>query len=78
MFFFYSQTPHAFFLALQGWVVKATAPIAPHTLLCEYTGQVDFARHHIFNSLDDTMDLIRSPHSATRSENDIIAIFSVF
>ncbi len=46
--------------------MKATAPIAAHTLLCEYSGQVDFARHQIFNSLDDTMDLIRSPHSATR------------
>lgn len=51
----------------QGWVVKATAQIPPHTLLCEYSGQVDFARHQIFNSQDDTMDLIRSPHSATRS-----------
>lgn len=50
----------------QGWTVKATAPIAAHTLLCEYSGRVDFSRHMILCSDDDIMDLIRSPQSKTR------------
>lgn len=51
---------------IQGWIVKASAPIAAHTLLCEYGGQVDYTRHHLFDSQDDIFELIRSPRSATR------------
>jgi hypothetical protein len=74
------KQPHSIFLSqtplwidfsshwTQGWVVKATAPVAAHTILCEYSGQVDYTRHHVFDTNDDIMDLIRSPHSSTRSE----------
>jgi hypothetical protein len=50
----------------QGWVVEATAPIAAQTLICEYVGEVDFTRHHLFDGDDDIMDLVRAPHSAAR------------
>lgn len=51
---------------VQGYVVEATAPIPNLTLICEYVGEVDYTRHHLFDGEDDIMDLIRSPRSATR------------
>lgn len=47
-------------------MVEATAPIAAQTLICEYVGEVDFTRHHLFDGDDDIMDLVRAPHSAAR------------
>ncbi len=49
----------------QGFVVKATDEIPILTLLCEYSGEVHFARKKLFDSNDSIMDLIRTPYSST-------------
>ncbi|EGR29796.1 SET domain protein [Ichthyophthirius multifiliis] len=50
---------------LQGFVVRACENIKARTLLCEYVGQVDFARNHIFDNNDSIMDLLRTSRSKT-------------
>lgn len=49
----------------QGFIVKATDDIPILTLLCEYSGEVHFARKKLFDSNDSIMDLIRTPYSST-------------
>ena len=50
----------------QGFVVRAAADILELTLICEYVGEVDFARNHIFDKKNDSiMELLRTPRSST-------------
>lgn len=49
----------------QGFIVKATDDISPLTLICEYTGEVHFARKKLFDKNDSIMDLLRTPNSST-------------
>jgi hypothetical protein len=60
------ESSDSIFICLQGWVVEATSNIPAYTLICEYTGEVDYTRHHLFDGDDDIMDLIRSGRSRTR------------
>jgi len=43
----------------------ATADIHKFTLICEYSGEVDFARNKLFHKNDSIMDLLRTPKSYT-------------
>jgi len=46
--------------------VRAAADIPELTLICEYVGEVDFARNHIFDKKNDSiMELLRTSRSAT-------------
>jgi hypothetical protein len=51
---------------LQGWVVRATKNIAKNTLICEYAGITDIARHHLFIGDDDLLDLLKAQNSRNR------------
>eukprot|EP01017_Pseudomicrothorax_dubius_P048007 TRINITY_DN8672_c0_g1_i6.p1 TRINITY_DN8672_c0_g1~~TRINITY_DN8672_c0_g1_i6.p1 ORF type:complete len:506 (-),score=52.48 TRINITY_DN8672_c0_g1_i6:315-1832(-) len=67
---------------LQGFVVRADAPIPKKTLIAEYVGEVDYARNHIFDDCDSIMDLLRTSHSSTslvvisRNRGNISRFFS--
>ena len=51
---------------LQGFIVKAYENIPKRTLICEYTGEVDFARNKIFEKNNDSiMMLLRTTRSKT-------------
>ena len=51
---------------LQGFIVKAYENISKRTLICEYTGEVDFARNKIFEKNNDSiMMLLRTTRSKT-------------
>jgi hypothetical protein len=50
---------------VQGFIVRADDDIPDMTLICEYVGEVDFARNHIFDSNDSIMDLLRTSRSST-------------
>jgi len=46
-----------------GFIVKALDLILEKTLICEYVGEVDFARNKIFDENDSIMDLLRTSRS---------------
>ncbi|KAL4505289.1 hypothetical protein ABPG72_016356 [Tetrahymena utriculariae] len=50
---------------IQGFIVRAMDDIKAKTLICEYVGEVDYARNHIFNKNDSIMDLLRTARSKT-------------
>lgn len=50
---------------IQGFIVRATEDIPSNTLICEYVGDVDFARNRIFDKNDSIMDLLRTARSST-------------
>lgn len=53
--------------AVEGFVVEAYAPIQAMTLICEYTGEVDWARRYEKDHADCLMDLLVLPRSEGRS-----------
>jgi len=51
---------------LQGFIVKAYENIPKRTLICEYAGEVDYARNKIFEKNNDSiMMLLRTTRSKT-------------
>lgn len=48
---------------IQGFIVRAYDEIKEKTLICEYVGDVDFARNRIFDKNDSIMDLLRTGRS---------------
>lgn len=50
---------------IQGFIVRAAEDIAEMTLICEYVGDVDYARNRIFDQNDSIMDLLRTTRSKT-------------
>lgn len=49
----------------QGFIVQAAEEIPKYTLICEYVGDVDFARNRLFDKSDSIMDLLRTNRSST-------------
>ena len=51
---------------IQGFIVKAYEDIPKRTLICEYVGEVDYARNKIFDKTNDSiMMLLRTTRSKT-------------
>lgn len=51
---------------MQGFIVRAYQDIAKRTLICEYAGEVDYARNKIFEKSNDSiMMLLRTTRSKT-------------
>lgn len=51
---------------IQGFIVRAYEDIAKRTLICEYAGEVDYARNKIFEKSNDSiMMLLRTTRSKT-------------